>query len=58
MLSDKYPQIRQPNAYQILKRAITSGYVSKSPNEHGPGSVYALTPEGKKVFADFIKDFK
>lgn len=58
MVSEKYPTIRQPNAYQILKRAITSGYVSKLPNPHGSGSVYCLTGEGRGVFSDFMSDFK
>ena len=58
MLSDKYPKIRQPNAYQILKRAINSGYVSKSPNPDGPGSVYGMTTSGREAFNDFMKDFK
>ena len=58
MVSEKYPSIRQPNAYQILKRAITSGYVLKSANPHGPGSVYCLTGEGRGVFSDFMSDFK
>ena len=58
MLREKYPDIRQPNAYQILKRAVVSGYVSKAPNQEGPGSVYCLTLEGKRVFKDFMKDFK
>ncbi len=58
MVGEKYPNIRQPNAYQILKRSIESGYVNKEPNPHGPGSVYSLTPKGKKAFDDFMADFK
>jgi len=58
MLREKYPNIRQPNAYQILKRAVVSGYVNKAPNQEGPGSVYCMTVEGRKVFKDFMKDFK